>query len=151
GGILMDSPFSLLGGERIARNAAGALEPGPLRGRPCHPRERGPRLEARDVRLEYRPSLDRLLHHAPADARADENVRGAESLAEHVRPGRERGLERVQRALVRAVADHAFFHGWTRKRLVDHCGLETARGEEHPAVVRAAQRVVAVGREPRPG
>ena len=73
--------------------------------------------------------------------RSDIDVGGGEAVARDIFGTLELGFERGQRLLARAVADHPDLFGTNRdaERLVGDRSLERAGGEEHPAVIGAAQ------------
>src|SRR5262245_41534578 len=74
-----------------------------------------------DISLESRSRFEALGHEAPPDLRPNVHVRRAEPIAEQVRAGRDRLLERIEHLAVAAVADHAAaIRGRTRKHVIDH-------------------------------
>src|SRR5271155_4478714 len=58
------------------------------------------------IALERGPLVDRAEHHAPADMRSDINVRGGEAVARDILAAVELILERGERLLAGAIADH---------------------------------------------
>src|SRR5579862_3420865 len=119
-----------------------------LGGRPLcrRPLPAAPRIG--DELLALRHPLE---HHAPAQKRADDYVRGGELLAENPGPCAHRIRQHVERRVVFAIAERgARCLLLARKHAIHHGGLGTARREEQPLQVMSAPRIAERYVEARP-
>src|SRR5271157_256544 len=97
----------------------------------------GPHHQTRPIILKGRALVDPAVKHAPADQNADIDIGRSETVACNILGAIKRALERRQRALDVAVADHALAldRNLEPERLVGDRRIERAGGKEEPAVV----------------